>query len=371
MSGGDNKKRQRAPKKWIKYMAIIAGVAVVWVGYNIYQSKQNLAVSSKAKSIGNVKSLAGDQGSTDRYNNLVKQTNVTAEQRAEENGESFMPTMIRNESGIDEMMVVEPVDTVRSQAPVEVLPAGPPQQQQVSLVDDNMLEALSAYTSQWRQMSPVTTTVYTYADSESATDNGSSQSAASSQNQSVLPSSLVTADHPLKTGELFYSVSKLSINSDTPSTPVVAQILSGDNIGGQFFGGFVLEHEHLVLHYTKYVDIDGNEFTVDAYAIDPNTKSAAMRSAIDNHTFKRWGGLAAASFLEGLGSALNNSGTTTIETANSIRTTAPEYSSAEQARIALGKVGERAAPIMERLMDTPPTVTLKPDQAIGVLVVGL
>jgi type IV secretory pathway VirB10-like protein len=114
---------------------------------------------------------------------------------------------------------------------------------------------------------------------------------------------------------------------------------------------------------------------VEAYAVDPSTSEASVASSVDTHFFSRWGGLIAASFLEGLATAKRFSGAQSTVYGNASETTDQmvwnTYSPADQAWIAAGKVGERSAKIFERNFDRPPTVYLESGTAVGILVLSV
>lgn len=74
---------------------------------------------------------------------------------------------------------------------------------------------------------------------------------------------------------------------------------------------------------------------------------------MDSHYIQRWGGLIAASFLEGFGEARSRSGQS-YETSETF--TYPEYDVEDEAWIAAGTVGKRLANIMEQGFSREPTV---------------
>lgn len=178
---------------------------------------------------------------------------------------------------------------------------------------------------------------------------------------------------PLKIGQVLYASLDQEMNSDLPVPANTATILTGPYKKSKVVGRFQRIGGFLRITFSKLIKEDSTELKINAYAVKPDAeRSPALRSSINNHTIKRWGGLAAASFLEGFGNSVSNSGVVEKENDDgSIRKTYPEYSVTDQLWIASGKMGERAASIAEKNFYTPPTVILKRDQPIGILVIDI
>ena len=181
---------------------------------------------------------------------------------------------------------------------------------------------------------------------------------------------------PVKSGDILYAIVDTAINSDVPSA-VLATIVSGDLKNYRLIGSFQRFDERMVVAFNRLISATGQEFTIESYAIDPSTTEASVASRVNTRFFERWGGLLAASFLEGFGEARRFSGATSF--ASNVGTTNSEndnfawgdYSLADQAWIAAGNVGKRAGRIMERNFERPPTVYLSPGAEVGILIVNV
>lgn len=167
-------------------------------------------------------------------------------------------------------------------------------------------------------------------------------------------------------GDILYAVNRVTLDSDAPG-PAMVEIVSGPWRGARAIGTFQRQGGHLVLRFTELACADGRVLTIQAYAIDPKTDRTAVRTSQDTHFLERWGGLVAASFLEGFGDAVSRSGTSSYNTAYGSGWSAPNYSVGDEAWIAAGKVGERMAAQMEKSFARPPTVVLASGTDIGVL----
>lgn len=176
-------------------------------------------------------------------------------------------------------------------------------------------------------------------------------------------------------GTTLYAIVDVGANSDQPGTPVTARVVSGEYDGAVFIGGFQRQDEKLVLQFNKMVwdnpklKEGKRTYAVSAYAIDPDKLTPGVASNVNTHFWSRWGGLVAASFLEGLADAKSRSGTTySYNNANNNSHFTNDYSPEDQAWIAAGKVGQRVANQMEQNFNRPPTVTLTSGTAIGILI---
>jgi type IV secretory pathway VirB10-like protein len=177
----------------------------------------------------------------------------------------------------------------------------------------------------------------------------------------------------IRPGDLLYAIVETGVNSDVPSA-VMATVASGPYKDARLLGRFQRFEERLVLTFSRIILPTGEDIQLEAFAVDPATSEASVATSVNTHFFSRWGGLIAASFLEGIGTARRYSGaqsTTFGGVDSSDQMVWNNYSTADQAWIAAGKVGERAARIFERGFDRPPTVYLEQGTAIGVLVLNV
>jgi type IV secretory pathway VirB10-like protein len=186
-----------------------------------------------------------------------------------------------------------------------------------------------------------------------------------------LPAGPETPAPGIKAGDILYSVVTTAVNSDVPA-PVTASVLSGPFRKSRLIGGFQRFDERLVVAFNRLVRPDGTEIGIEGYAIDPETTEASVASNVNTHFFSRWGGLIAASFLEGLGEAKRYSGASSYVypsgDGGSDQMVWGNYSVADQAWIAAGKVGQRSGRIMEKNFERVPTVYLEAGTQIGVLI---
>lgn len=189
------------------------------------------------------------------------------------------------------------------------------------------------------------------------------------------PSELLKAG--IKPGDMLYGIITTGINSDVPSA-VMASIVTGDLKGYRILGSYQRYEERLVVAFNRVVSPNGKTTQIEAYAVDPGTTEAHVASDVDTHFLSRWGALAGAAFLEGLGEAKRYAGASSYagggygaNTTNSDQMVWGDYSLADQAWIAAGRVGSVAGKLMEKYFDRPPTVYLDSGSEIGILVTNV
>ncbi len=171
----------------------------------------------------------------------------------------------------------------------------------------------------------------------------------------------------IRVGDILLAVNRVTLDSDAPG-PAMCEIVLGPYKGAKAVGSFVRHGEHLVLSFTELVTKNGESLSIQGCAIDPETDRTAVRSSVDTHALERFGGLIAASFLEGFGDATRRSGTSSYSSIYGSGYSTPRYSLSDEAWIAGGKVGERLGRQMEKNFERAPTVVLKSGTGMGILI---
>jgi type IV secretory pathway VirB10-like protein len=382
----NGKKRDRASKKWIVATLIVFVVSIIFVIFSlVFYGKSNSIAPQVNTSPAAVKidksKTAGGEGSPKYTQDLIEYGNIGAE-KAQKEGRDYIPPVVRTTQKIveeepEKVVVVEKPTLERSNVPkpTNVRPAA--QQQTVDPREQQMKKAILdelAIISERMKVPVHTTMVF----SEIKQKEPSQQTmvtraqAVAAQNASKESSSLMP-DLGIKPGDVFYAVTRETLNSDAPGTKITtAEILSGKLKGYRVAGSFMRENEHLVVRYSTIISPDNKTYAVEGFAVDPSTKSAGVRSDVNHHRLSRWGGLIAASFLEGFGSAVANSGVSADNRwGDAIVTETPDYSVEDQSWIAAGKVGEVMGSKASKNFDREPTVTLNEGIPIGVLIIDI
>lgn len=148
-------------------------------------------------------------------------------------------------------------------------------------------------------------------------------------------------------GTIEYAQLLNEANSDVPG-PVVAQIVTGRYAGSRILGSFQKQNDYLTLTFDTVIR-DGISIPTDAIALDPNTTLPGMASEVDRKYFQRIILPAAAKFVEGMGSAIAESGSSTSVSVND--TTVVSDDNDPDTREELFKGVEEASGKLSELLD--------------------
>ena len=169
----------------------------------------------------------------------------------------------------------------------------------------------------------------------------------------------------LPAGTVEYAQLMTEANTDAPG-PVLAQIVSGPLAGSRVIGAFKASDEYITLQFSTVV-VDGIAYGTDAIALDPKTANPGMITEIDRKYFKRVILPAAAAFIEGMGGAIAETGSTTltVSTGGAASTSTTEdldtkqefFKGVEEAADKIGELldeeADRAEPMLRVAAGTP------------------
>ena len=174
-----------------------------------------------------------------------------------------------------------------------------------------------------------------------------------------------------KAGTVVFGILDAEVNTDENNSPVMATIIHGPLKDSKVLGTFQRADKKVLLQF-KVISIPRltNSIGVNAVAIDPNTAKTVLASNVDNHYWLRYGTMFATSFVGGLGSAMQNAGTTVVSNANGITTAMPQLDFKQKAIVAMGNVGQQFSSVAASLINTQPTVTVKAGTSIGLLLMS-
>lgn len=150
-------------------------------------------------------------------------------------------------------------------------------------------------------------------------------------------------------GTVVYAQTLTEANTDAPG-PVLAQVLSGPLKGSRILGGFSQTEDYLIVSFDQVV-YKGESIGVDGVALDVDTTLPGVVTDIDRRYFKRVVLPAAAAFIEGFGSAVAETGNTTVSVEGETVTTETEdldtreelFKGVEEATSKIGEFMEQEA----------------------------
>jgi intracellular multiplication protein IcmE len=168
-------------------------------------------------------------------------------------------------------------------------------------------------------------------------------------------------------GRIAYAQILTEANSDVPG-PVLAQIASGPLSGSRVLGSFSKQKELLTIKFQTVI-VDGVSIDIDAVAVDPKTTLPALATDVDHHYLMRVALPMAAAFVEGLASAISESGLTTVTVEGDVVAEESEDTSTEQ-DVASGieEAGQKLREILDETADEiEVTVRVEAGTPVGIL----
>lgn len=179
-------------------------------------------------------------------------------------------------------------------------------------------------------------------------------------------------------GTILYSRLVGRVNSDVPG-PVVAEVLQGPFAGSRLLGAFQFSEEGVVINFTSmtvpYAE-DGESRSevvpIKAVAVDTAHLGSALATDIDRHLLSKVGFAFATAFLQGLGQAVSQSGSTTVTYSSGTTTSSnPLLSSRDKLLVAGGTAAASAGQQLQQVFgNRKTTITVEADTPFGLLFLG-
>lgn len=151
-------------------------------------------------------------------------------------------------------------------------------------------------------------------------------------------------------GEIHYAQIITEANTDSPG-PVLAQLMSGPLKGSRILGQFTPQRETLTLNFSTVV-VNKESISINAIALDPDTTLPGLATEVDHRYWKRVALPAAAAFIEGLTTAIADSGRTTVTIQG--ETVAEESQAAsddQEVATGIAEAGEEIREILDDVVD--------------------
>ncbi len=365
--------RTETKRRFILYCllgAIVAAILLVTC-FMLFSPQKPASTSTVASPRSeSVKGQAGGEGS-EEYNRKLEQHDAQQANAALSAGESYIPTPVGNKSSIVTPKATTPPPPAPVVASPRVAPVAPPRNDGML---KRMMEDIAALDEKLSAVSAGTGNIAYLRDFSRDAEAAAVEKPVAQTTAAVFDSGGAGSGMAVKPGDMLYAVVETGVNSDVPSA-VMATVATGPYKNARLLGKFQRFEERLVLAFSQAILPSGENLQIEAYAVDPSTSEASVATSVDTHFFSRWGGLIAASFLEGLGTAKRYSGAQSTIYGNAAEVTDQmiwnTYSPADQAWIAAGKVGEKASRIFERGFDRPPTVYLEQGTPVGILILSV
>lgn len=311
----------------VKVGAILAGFALIVGGIVLFGGAPKKDLPSVVSSGSEVSEPPASAPVSKAYEEALKEGNIARTEEAIKTGGSVLPTPVEPPRGRltipeEDATSEDPLqrwrrlqeERARQQAAASVAPVDQPK-------EDTRGEAVNALAQMMAQQMESILKEQTPAEMKTANVTEASwlsdfiEEAPAAEDSSVDLDGDGVPDQQDKeilvpAGTILYAQMITEANTDVPG-PILAQVVSGPLNGSRILGEFSVEDEYLTLNF-KTVVIDGVGHSIKAVALDPDTTLPGLATDVNHRYFKRVVLPMAASFVEGMASAISESGTTSI-----------------------------------------------------------
>jgi len=373
---------------------LVAGFFLASVG--LRRGNTTSGEAAVTKGVPKVRSLPGVKAPSEEYGSLVQQSNVEKAEAAKKQGSSAVPTLI---GGLDKA----PEEVTGPKVPTKpILPKAappPPKEQKKPEMSKKEIQKIQqqkkaqsaqiqkeqgkleqSYTAQASALFSAWGSVPTQSFQEGSQidstyvreEEGGEGANGGDGSGGTVGEGQVTSDNVfnLRAGDIVFAVLDTQANSDYPTSPVLATVVSGKLRGARVIGKLVRVEKKLNINFTLIsLPYEAKSIAINAVAIDPNTARTALATHVNSHYLLRYGSLFATSFMEGYGEAVATSGTETTTEGNTTTTSNQERSPKDRIYMGLGKVGENLGKEMD-VFSMPPTVVVKSGTGVGLLFIN-
>lgn len=155
-------------------------------------------------------------------------------------------------------------------------------------------------------------------------------------------------------------------NSDQPG-PIVVVAESGPIVGDRMIGNFARMHDRLVVHLNRLSTTNGQERSINAIMVAPDSMQTAVATSVNEHYVTRFILPVAAAFVEGLGRAIQESNSVIQSTPLGGINSYNHLNLGQQMGVAAGVAGQTAGALIQEAAPRGPTVKLASGSDVGVL----
>jgi len=207
-------------------------------------------------------------------------------------------------------------------------------------------------------------------------DNGAKDDRPETQ-QSIAPQNTLNENQPppvntpkdmvlIKAGAQLFAVSDLALSSDYLGPVSLSILEAGPLYRAKLLGSMVHLEDKMRLELTRIVLESGEDFSINAVALDLKTTYAAVASQVDHHYLSRFGWWGFGTVLSAVGNATQLVAQQVQRNTDGSVTETISLSAQQQARIALGEIGAEIGSLMRDRMNQPATVHIDLHEELGV-----
>lgn len=371
----------------MKIGVVVGGFAAIIAGVALFGGEKEPAKVSIVGGGAQVKDVPGADAPSKSYREAVEETNIQAVEQAIKEGGSALPTPVTPAIGrVPVTDNLEPAEDPlerwrriqeerqRRDMQKQGLDEGDQSAEAVNALSQAMSQQMSSIltTKLIKSMKSASITAPDFLDEKGGKDKDTGGGGKSSGGAGDGKEDMEIIEIILPAGTIEYAQLITEANSDVPG-PVLAQVVSGPLKGSRILGGFETHDEgdeYLTLDFDTIV-IDGISHPIDAIAINPDTANPGMVTEVDHRYFSRVILPAAASFIEGVGSAIAETGGTRVTVDNgTVIEEKDDLNSREEFYKGVGKAASKVSEFVDdEASKIKVLIRVAPGTPIGVLFV--
>lgn len=315
----------------VKIGMVLGGFATIIGGIILFGGSDAPTPVSVMKGASDVTEVPGEGEVSQTYREAVEQSNVQAVETALREGGSALPVpvsppvgkitleknAVEEEDPLERWRRIQEEREQREQEQKQKISIEQPLLQTdpdleaVNSLADAMATQMESILSAIELAKPqhVVVTNEGYLEAKAQEQQAAAQQAAQQAGLTAAQAQQVL-DIILPAGTVEYAKLIVEANSDVKG-PILAQLVSGPLAGSRLLGTFEEREELLILNFNTVV-VDGISHQIEAVAINPETANTGLATEVDQRYFKRVILPAAAAFIEGMGSAIADTGNTSV-----------------------------------------------------------
>lgn len=375
----------------VRIGAIALGAIVILGTIVLFGGKPDPVRQSRVGTGSEVSAPPGTEGASEAYIQAVEDANEQRKEQAEATGGSSLPTPTEPPVGRVTLPAEDEVEEdplarwrrmqeerlereiqVRETVAPEPVVEDNSQAERVAALTGGMMQQMQSILQEQRVLSPTYLPVTSPAwlrELRAAEEEEARLAAEEQQQVAEEEAAANQADGEIiqPAGEIEYAQLITEANSDTPG-PILAYIASGPMKGGRLIGDFQVSGELLTLNFNKAV-YQGQSYSANAVAIDPDTTLPGMATEVDHRYWKRVIFPTAAAFIEGLTEAISESGQTTVTiSGETVTEESQDRDTEEEVASGIAEAGSQIGEILDEMADeTEILVRIEKGTPIGVL----
>lgn len=369
----------------VKVGIVVAAVATIVGGIVLFGGEKETATMSRVRAPKEVAGNTGMEQVSPEMKRALEQSNEEVAEDAARQGGSAMPVPI---NAPEEKLAVPDMGASAEEDPLErwrkiqeerqkrealqARPAGPqvdPNAQVIDKLAKSMATQMQTILDAQSLMAPEFEVVTSsdWLEKQAKQKKEEKVAAQQAQANAAAQPQVIDLDIIQPAGTIEYAQLITEANSDVPG-PVLAQIMSGPLAGSRILGSFKTEEDYLVLTFSTVV-MDGVSNSADIIALDPATANVGLATEIDRRFFSRVILPAAAAFVEGMASAIAESGTTSVSVSgDTVVESSEELDTKQEVYKGVEEAGAKISEIMDdQASDTKIMIKVEAGTAVGIL----